>query len=95
MRTRLIALFLLAAPCLARADIPPPAGFVESCTIEKQCKANEEGLVCGANHTDTENCKKLHASDGYAYRCKTNGASVWTEVWCRPKGKSPAPPKKK
>lgn len=95
MRIGLITLLLLAIPSAARADLPPPEGYVESCTAEKQCKADEEASSCGANHTDREKCKKLHASDGYVYRCKTNGASVWTEIWCRPKSKAATPPKKK
>ena len=92
MRTLLIVVFL-AAPCIGAADVPPPPGFQETCTVEKQCKADEEGATCGANYAERDKCKKLHAGDGYVYRCNTYGASVWTEVWCRPKAKRP--PKKK
>lgn len=79
-----IGLFLCAP---AAADIPPPPGYVEQCTIEKQCTKAEEGDACGAWHGDRDKCEKKHASDGFVRKCKTRGASVWTEVYCRPKKK--------
>lgn len=72
-------------PLGARADIPPPPGYTEQCTVAKQCKKSEEGDACRAWHGDREVCQKRHASDGFVYKCKTRGASVWTEVYCRPK----------
>ncbi len=87
MPTRLALLALLCLPVRASADLPPPPDYVESCTIEKQCKAGEEGITCGANHMARDKCQKAYAKDGYVERCKTHGASVWTEVWCRPKAK--------
>jgi hypothetical protein len=74
----------------ARADIPPSRGYVEGCTVEKQCKKEEDGDACRAWHGDRDACKKKHEKDGFAYRCKASGASVWTEVWCRPKAKAAA-----
>lgn len=82
-----IALALALLPAGAGADIPPPPGYIEQCTIEKQCKKNEEGDACRAWHGDRDGCKKRHASDGFVFKCQTRGASVWTEVYCRPKGK--------
>lgn len=79
------AFFLL--PALVRADIPPPAGYVEQCTIEKQCTKDEEGDACRAWHGDREVCTKKHAQDGFSLKCRSRGASVWTEVYCRPKKK--------
>lgn len=88
MMIRLAFVASLAVPALAFADIPPPAGYVEQCTIEKQCKAEEEGVTCRAYHSDREVCDKTHGKDGYTRRCKTRGASAWSEVWCRPKAKA-------
>ena len=52
-RTLLAALLLCVAPILAvsteaRADAPPPSGYVEKCTMEKQRHAGEECEWCGA-----------------------------------------------
>ena len=81
---------IAALLCLSRAafaDVPPPPGYVEQCTVEKQCKKDEDGDACGAWHGDRDKCKKLHAKDGFTYKCSTHGASVWTEIYCRPKKK--------
>jgi len=89
MRYTLAALLVGSLWCgLARADIAPPPGYVESCSIEKQCGKNEEGDACRAWHGDRDACKKKHEKDGFVYRCKARGASVWTEVWCRSKAKA-------
>ena len=80
------ALWLLALlPASALADIPPPPGWVSKCTVEKQCRADEEGTTCAANHAERDKCEKSLAGDGWVRRCKTRGASVWTEVYCRRK----------
>lgn len=78
---------LLLGSALAFADIPPPPGYVEQCTIEKQCKKEEEGDACSAWHGERDKCEKKHAQDGFVRKCRTGGASVWTEVYCRAKKK--------
>lgn len=78
---------LLIASSTATADVPPPPGYVETCTVEKQCKKDEEGDACSAWHGDRDKCEKKHAQDGFVRKCKTRGASVWTEVYCRPRQK--------
>lgn len=75
---RIGTLLLLCVAGGAQADVPPPAGYVEQCTVAKQCSKDEEGDACGAWHGDREKCKKLHASDGFVHKCSTRGASVWT-----------------
>jgi hypothetical protein len=98
MKPSLVALpglvLAFAVPSLARADVPPPPGYVEQCTAEKQQGAGEECLSCGdAYHGDRDACDRQHAGNGYARRCRTSGASVWTEVWCKKSagGSAPAP----
>lgn len=83
----------LALPSLARADLPPPPGYVESCTVEKQQGPGDECLVCGdAYHGDVDACERKHAATGHTRRCRTSGASVWQEVWCKGGAKTdPAP----
>jgi hypothetical protein len=70
------------------ADIAPAPGYVESCTLTKQQRANEECTMCRAWFGSRDECKKLSAA-GYARRCSTSGASVWAEMWCRPKTRRP------
>lgn len=75
----------LAIASVSRADIPPPRGYVEKCTVKKQEDRRTECILCGdAYHGDVDACERQHAAAGYERRCKTSGASVWEEVWCKP-----------
>jgi MYXO-CTERM domain-containing protein len=78
-----LAAGLLLAPT-ALADVAPPPGYVERCTVEKQQKPNETCIACSTYHAEHDACAKQHAGRGFAHRCQTRGASVWTEVWCKP-----------
>jgi|GEM_PF-3301152 len=92
-RVALAALVLLFIAPPALADVPPPPGYVESCTVAKQKKAGEECVSCGAAYfREPDACKKMYAGQGYERRCRTRGASTWDEVWCRKKGAKPTPP---
>ena len=85
---RLVAVLMVGlqnAP--ARADTPPPEA-VETCTLEKQQHAGEECLMCSAWTGDPAKCQKRLGSRGYQRRCRGDGASVWSEVWCHPIGAS-------
>ena len=89
-----LAIAFACAASPARADVPPPPGYVEQCTIEKQCGKAEEGDYCHAWHGDPDACSKKHAGDGFVHKCRTRGASVWNEVWCGPKEHKKPDPKK-
>ncbi len=93
MKSLVLALGALLVPVIASADIPPPPGYVETCTIKNQCVGDEVGDLCSAWHGDRDACKKRHANTGFVYKCRTSGASTWSEVWCGPKGSSPFGPK--
>jgi hypothetical protein len=85
MRGRLAYGILFAAVFYtpwASADIAPPRDYVEKCSIEAQQKSGEQCRLCGGSFRGREECKQL-ASQGYRERCRTYGASVWQEVWCR------------
>ena len=69
----------------ALADVPPPAGYVEKCTVAKQQTATSECLECASMHGQTSRCASLLAPYCYVYVCQTWGASAWTEVLCRAK----------
>lgn len=78
------ALLVHAAP--ARADVPPEPGYVESCTIEKH-GGPENCIACrDAYHANRDACEQKWGPQGYTRACRTSGASVWTEVWCKPGG---------
>lgn len=62
---------------VALADLPPPKGYVETCTLE-----NHPGCeMCSAYHSGREGCEALE-KQGARSVCKTRGASVWSEVMC-------------
>ncbi len=90
----LLAPALLAALTLstlaprARADVAPPFndGYVEACTVDKQAAAGRECLSCSAYHGNVDHCSESLASYGFDRACRTRGASVWAEVWCRASG---------
>ena len=77
----MIALAALLASGLAHADVPPPEGYVERCTVEVCGTAG--GVVCRASFRGREPCEALEAQ-GYESRCRTRGASVWGEAMCKP-----------
>lgn len=95
MKKTLAALVIVLFPGLVLADIPPPEGYVEQCTVAKACRKGEEGTECRGWHGDREGCSNRLSPEGWEARCQTRGASVWTEVFCRPKGaKKQEPPRK-
>ena len=83
LRAALAALALTALASPALADIPPPPGYVEQCTVDKQREAGEECVSCSTYHGEPDKCEKAYGEAGYTRRCRTRGASVWSEVWCR------------
>jgi hypothetical protein len=79
---------------LARADLAPAAP--ETCTIDAQQRAGETCVKCPASFKKPDACRDTYAAQGSKQRCKTRGASVWSESWCRAAGEkdasaSPAP----
>jgi MYXO-CTERM domain-containing protein len=76
-----IAMSLVGAT--AHADMPPPDDYVETCSVAQQQKAGELCVSCQVTYADFEACKKLYEPQGYLNRCKTWGASVYSEVYCK------------
>ena len=69
----------------AIADVPPPEGYVETCTIAKRQTATSECLACASWVSQINRCTNLLVPYCYTKVCKTYGASAWTEVFCRTK----------
>jgi len=80
--------FVLALATSVRADVAPDPDYVERCTLGQQQESGDECVECRASFEEPERCKQQYASGGYAPRCQTRGASVWTEIWCRVKPES-------
>ena len=70
-------MILLAFTSLAFADL---VSGPESCVIEAYDAAH--CVVCdGPSFQDEDVCKRQHGSTK-KLACKTQGASVWSEIWC-------------
>lgn len=87
MRRRVLVaaalLLAMAGPGPVVADLPPPRGYVERCTLEAMALPGQECRLCGASFASRAECDQL-GRQGYQNRCRSYGASVWREVWCRP-----------
>lgn len=72
---------LVLITAFALADIPPPPGYEETCTVELACPS-AQGVTCGASFDDRDACERDWGEKGYRKACQTRGASTWTEIWC-------------
>jgi hypothetical protein len=82
------AILITAFSTVVRADVAPPHGYAERCTLDETCPLGKECVLCPADFQDvnqhTSVCERNLGSLGFVKQCKSWGASVWTEVWCRP-----------
>jgi hypothetical protein len=83
------ALPLVAAT--AAADLPPPIGYIEECTPERQQVAGLECVGCASYFGSPTKCPDLLVPLDFTKACQSRGASTWTEVWCRPATGAPLP----
>ncbi len=70
---------------MARADLPPPEGYVETCTVEQaQARTGQRCELCGdAYHAQPDACvEAFSGTSTMSKECQTSGASTWNEVWC-------------
>lgn len=81
-RPLLVLLFVMvSAPALA--DIPPPVGWVESCTVAMQAREGRECRDCSTYHGNPPTFCSDQVGAGFTKVCRSRGSSAWTEVWCR------------
>lgn len=66
----------------ALADVAPPPDYVETCTVDQQQGDGETCVSCEVSFEDFEACINTYEPQGYELRCKTAGASVYSEVFC-------------
>jgi len=90
----LLACALSVAATSARADLPMPEGFVETCTLERATGPGQECVLCGDSYYKTpDGCAVKLEPQGFAKSCRSKGGSTWKEVWCKKgKGTPPAAP---
>jgi hypothetical protein len=76
------AVLLLTGAKPALADLPPPTGYVETCTSKGYVAAGAECFSCAGGRT-TNRCSVLLAPYCYSTVCHTYGGTFFTEIWCR------------
>ncbi len=89
MRTAPLTLALFFAAGSAHADVPPSAGYVDTCTVQRQ---RTEGIECGEcdrlRGTVDAECAQAMTRRGWSQRCEGGGATVGRAVYCS----APPPP---
>jgi hypothetical protein len=90
----LVCPLLFATP--ARADVAPPSGYTEKCTLEKKTTPTSECVQCQAireGYPNADRCTSLLSPYCYVLVCGAWGGVSYPEIWCRTKGSSnPAVP---
>lgn len=79
----------LSAPSLAWADLAPEEPEPDCSVASEQAKGLTDCQKCATYHAEPHKCEAL-AKDGLRQSCRSGGASVWHEVWC--KGEASGPP---
>jgi hypothetical protein len=88
----LVVAAVLAAPlAVAKADVPPPSGYVETCFLEEQCP---NGRACGNGPSYSKACVDGALDAGMEERCTSWGASTGHTIYC-PIGAPKPPPRTK
>jgi hypothetical protein len=72
---------LLLTALLARADVPPEEGYVETCTVAIQCGPDVPGELCWADFSSRAGCEPLEKR-GWQQMCRGWGGTSWDEVFC-------------
>lgn len=83
---------LLTLTTASFADVAPPPNYVESCTVAQQSGPGLDCRECGTYYAEHDKCEKTLGTQGFSKRCRSRGASVWTEVWCRSAQAAPPQP---
>lgn len=85
------ALAVTAVSTPALADLAPPPGYVEKCTVENHQNDGKTCTSCAADFKSRDRCESELGTKGYTRACRTRGASVWSEVWCLEAKPAPTP----
>ena len=78
-----VVVMLIGLPRAALADLPRPAGWEPTCTIEKeQIKGGGPCEQC-RGWKDPDPCQKALEAKGLTRRCTEGGAGSFVAVWCQ------------
>ena len=72
------------------ADLAPPGRPPDTCTMEQQAAPGQECHPCRAYYGNHEHCPESLAAFGFTKKCRSYGASNWSEIWCRPESAASA-----
>jgi hypothetical protein len=84
-----IVTVLASVSSVALADLPRPAGWEPTCTLEKEQKKGGEACEQCRGWRDPDPCQKALEDKGFTRRCTEGGAGSFVAVWC--KGPAGAP----
>jgi hypothetical protein len=74
---------LVGVPGVARADLPRPAGWEPTCTIEKEQKKGGGPCEECRGWNDPDPCQKALETKGFVRHCTEGGAGSFVAVWCK------------
>jgi hypothetical protein len=86
-----VALVASALSHQATADIAPPDGYVEQCTVAKKQRSSSECVECRTMremYANADRCTVLLNSYCFQKVCEALGGASYPEVWCRAKNAS-------
>lgn len=89
-----VALVASALSDEATADLAPPDGYVEQCTVAKKQRSSSECVECRTMremYANADRCIVLLTPYCFQKVCEALGGSSYPEIWCRAKSAS-APP---
>ncbi len=84
-----VVVMLIGAPRVALADLPRPAGWEPTCTIEKEQKKGGVSCEQCRGWQDPDPCQKALEAKGLTRRCTEGGAGSFVAVWCKGTGSTP------
>jgi len=70
----------VAAPALA--DVAPPPGYTETCSVALREQTGTTCKECKSGSAMESTCPVKFTMTKFTYVCQTWGGSTWTEVWC-------------
>ena len=81
IQSLLLFYFSLSATSPVWADLAPRRGYVETCTMRRQRRLDEECHFCSSPASDPTKCERSLTGTGFSERCSTR--SGFRELWCR------------
>lgn len=68
----------------AELDVPAPPRTSDACSLLRVREAGQACRRCLAGPADRHACGREQAQAGFARVCRSQGESLWAEIWCNP-----------